>query len=151
MPRLCYVPVKIPEAGKLVDLDGVPEPGEVNGVQLLLDEREVVPDQAGLDDLLLICCPHQALGRAEGSLIVGTGHTLRRKSHLCIPFMGIAPPRSPNFHVSVSDLYIPRIGCSKIDQQSWKYINLSQIYSYVCRNCEIEQYNSGLERRLHNA
>ncbi len=59
------LPVEIPEAGKLVDLDGMPEPGEVNGVQLLLDEGEVVPDQAGLDDLLLICCPHKALARAE--------------------------------------------------------------------------------------
>ncbi len=75
MPRLCYVPVEIPEAGKLVDLDGVPEPGEVYGIQLLLDEREVVPDQAGLDDLLLISCPHQALARGEGALTVGTRRT----------------------------------------------------------------------------
>jgi hypothetical protein len=30
----------------------------------------------------------------------------------CTPFLGIAQPHSPNFHihVSVSDLYIPRIG-----------------------------------------
>jgi hypothetical protein len=76
MPRLCYVPVEIPKAGKLVDLDGVPEPGEVNGVQLFLDEREVVPDQAGLDDLLLICCPHRALGRREGALTADTRRTL---------------------------------------------------------------------------
>ncbi len=36
---------------------------------------------------------------------------LKRKSHLCVPFLGIAR-LSPNFHihVSVSDLYIARIG-----------------------------------------
>jgi hypothetical protein len=45
---------------------------------------------------------------------------------------------SPNFyiHVSVSDLYIPRIGPhiwlqQNRPTQSWKYINLSQIYE--CR------------------
>ncbi len=37
--------------------------------------------------------------------------TLQRKSHLCIPFLGLRG-LSPSFHihVSVSDLYIPRIG-----------------------------------------
>ncbi len=36
---------------------------------------------------------------------------LQRKSHLCIPFLGILRGLSPNFHinVSVSDLYISRI------------------------------------------
>jgi hypothetical protein len=42
---------------------------------------------------------------------------------------------NPNFHihVSVSDLYIPRIGphtvfpCSRIGRLTWKYINPSQI------------------------
>ncbi len=36
---------------------------------------------------------------------------LQRKSHLCIPFLGIARPQ-PNFHihVSVSNLYRPRSG-----------------------------------------
>jgi hypothetical protein len=46
---------------------------------------------------------------------------LQEKFHLCIPFLGIAR-LSPNFHihVSVSHLYIPRIGprtvfpCSRI-------------------------------------
>jgi hypothetical protein len=59
---------------------------------------------------------------------------------------------SPNFHihVSVSDLYVPRIGPHISLQQnwqnrSWKYINLSQIYSYECRNWETEHYNSVLE------
>ncbi len=45
--------------------------------------------------------------------------TLQRKFHLCIPFLGMRG-LSPNFHihVSVSDLYIPRISphisCSRI-------------------------------------
>jgi hypothetical protein len=51
-----------------------------------------------------------------------------------------------HIHVSVIDLYIPRVGthisCSRIDR-SWKYINLSQIYD--CRNWETEHYNSVLE------
>jgi hypothetical protein len=35
-------------------------------------------------------------------------YTLQRKSHLCIPFLGIARTLSPNFHihVSVSELYM---------------------------------------------
>ncbi len=47
--------------------------------------------------------------------------TLQRKSHLCILFLGIARPQSQfphTVHVSVSDLYIPRMGphisCSRI-------------------------------------
>jgi hypothetical protein len=49
---------------------------------------------------------------------------------------------SPNFHihVSVSDLYIPRICHIFSCRRSWKYINLSQIYE--CRNWEIEHDNS---------
>ncbi len=57
---------------------------------------------------------------------------------------------SHNFHihVSVSDLYIPRI-CPHISLQqnradrSWKYINFSQIYEY--RNWETAHYNCVLE------
>jgi hypothetical protein len=37
--------------------------------------------------------------------------TLQRKSHICIPFLGIARPQSQfKIHVSVSDLYSLRIG-----------------------------------------
>jgi hypothetical protein len=58
---------------------------------------------------------------------------------------------SPNFHnhVSVSDLYIPRIGPHFPLQQNRQtnpgntYINSSQIYE--CRNWETEDYNSVLE------
>jgi hypothetical protein len=59
---------------------------------------------------------------------------------------------SPNFHihVSVGDLYIPRIigthtvfPCSRIADRSWKNINLSKIYE--CRNWVTEHYNSVLE------
>ncbi len=59
---------------------------------------------------------------------------------------------SPNFliDVSVSDLFIPRIGphtvfpCSKIGRPiPWKYIYLSQIYE--CMNWETEHYKSVLE------
>jgi hypothetical protein len=50
-------------------------------------------------------------------------------------------------HVSVSDLYILRIGppfdCSKIDRLIWEYINGSQIHE--CGNWETEHYKSVLE------
>jgi hypothetical protein len=62
--------------------------------------------------------------------------TLQRKSHLCIPFLGIARPQS---QVSVSDLYVPRIsphifGFGKIDRPILGIYKLSQIYE--CRNWE---------------
>jgi hypothetical protein len=48
----------------------------------------------------------------ESSLSLHAFHTLQGKSHLCIPFLGIARPQSQfPHHVSVSDLlvYISRI------------------------------------------
>jgi hypothetical protein len=44
--------------------------------------------------------------------------TLQRKSHVCIPKIGIARPQSQVPHVSVSDLCIPRIGPHIFLQQS---------------------------------
>ncbi len=64
------IPVEMPEAGELVDFDGVSKAGKVDGVHLLLDERQVVPDEAALDDLRLVRCPHQPLGK-YGGLDVG--------------------------------------------------------------------------------
>jgi hypothetical protein len=73
-------------------------------------------------------------------------HTLQEKSHLCIPFLGIARSLSPNFHihVSVSDLNIPSIfPCSRIGRP------ILEIYKpltkYECRNWKTEHYNSVLE------
>ncbi len=52
-----------------------------------------------------------------GRLLYSTISVLQGKSHLCIPFLGIARPQS-RLRVSVGDLYIPRIGpyisCSRI-------------------------------------
>jgi hypothetical protein len=67
-----------------------------------------------------------------------------------IPFMysfsGNCAASAPNFHIHVSVIYIPRI-CPHIflqqNSQTWKYINLSQIYE--CRHWETEYYNSVLE------
>jgi hypothetical protein len=70
------------------------------------------------------------------------GTALQGKSYLCIPFLGIARPQSQNdIHVSVSDLYIPRIGRStyfllqnkQIDCGN-KYINRSQ--THECGNLD---------------
>ncbi len=49
------------------------------------------------------------------SCLTGTSTrpTLQRKSHLCVPWKGTTRPQSQfphHIHVSVSDLYIPRIG-----------------------------------------
>jgi len=50
-------------------------------------------------------------------------------------------------NISPGSVYI--FGCIKMDDRSWKYINLSQIYE--CRNWETEHYYSVLEiRRLHS-
>jgi hypothetical protein len=51
----------------------------------------------------------------------GTIYTLQRRSHLCIPFLGIAWPQPQFPHSCVcDDLYISRIGphisCSSIDR-----------------------------------
>jgi hypothetical protein len=62
---------------------------------------------------------------------------------------------SPNFHihVSVRDLYIPRIGIHislqqnrQTDLENYRYINLSHIY--VRRNWETEHCNSVLEIKV---
>jgi hypothetical protein len=54
-------------------------------------------------------------------------------------------------HVSVSNLYIPRIGLPQLNRRtdpgSWEYINRSQ----TCGNLETEHYNSVLEiKRLRS-
>ncbi len=46
--------------------------------------------------------------------------TLQGKSHLCIPFLGIARPQSLPIDVSVSDLYIPMILPHISLQQNWQ-------------------------------
>ncbi len=51
----------------------------------------------------------------------------------------------PNYyiHVSVSDLYIPNNRSSA--DQSWEYLNRSQIFE--CGNFETEHYNSVLKKK----
>ncbi len=69
-------------------------------------------------------------------------YTLQRKSHLCIPILGIVRPLRPNFHihVSVSDLYIsricPHISCSRTGKSIvGEYINNSQTHEYWSWDC----------------
>ncbi len=55
------------------------------------------------------------------------GTALQRKSHLWIPFLGIARPQSQFPHSwSVSDLYIPSIGphisCRELQDHLWEYV-----------------------------
>ena len=59
---LCQVicqtkPVKIKEAWELIDLDALPDPAEVDGVDGLLDEGHVVPDEPRHDHF---CCAFRA-------------------------------------------------------------------------------------------
>ncbi len=84
--------------------------------------------------------------------------TLQRKSHLCIPFLGIARLQSQFPHSCVCErfrfiysqdrsTYFPAALTGRLN---WKYLNLSQIYE--CRNWETEHYNSVLEiSRLHSS
>ena len=56
------------------------------------------------------------------------------KNPIYVFIFGELRGHSPNFHihVSVSDLYIPRMGphisCSRIGRSMWEYINCSQIH-----------------------
>ena len=52
----------VQEAGELVDLDARTESSEVNGVDCLLDQGKVVPNEAGHEDVLLIVTTEDALG-----------------------------------------------------------------------------------------
>ncbi len=75
--------------------------------------------------------------------------TLQGKSHLCIPFLGIAQPQSQFPHSCFCERFIysqnqsTYFPAAEQADQSWKYINLSQIYE--CRNWETEHINSVLE------
>jgi hypothetical protein len=75
--------------------------------------------------------------------------TLQGKSHLCIPFLGIARPQSQFRHSCVSEQFIysqyrsTYFPAAEQADQSWKYINLSQIYE--CMNWETKHYNCVLE------
>jgi hypothetical protein len=85
---------------------------------------------------LIMCVGHP--GRLLTLHIVCAGYTLQRKSHICIPFLGIAPPQSqfPHSCVSVSDLHIPRIGPHILLQQN-RQIDRGNIY-IVHRHMNVE-------------
>ncbi len=71
-------------------------------------------------------------------ILNSTSATLYRKSDLCIPRNKTAWPDT----VSVSDLYVPRIGLPiwlQQNRQIWEYINRSQIHE--CGNWETAHYN----------
>ncbi len=73
------------------------------------------------------------MGSCAGTLEQSIGAELQRKSHLCIPFLGIARPQFQFPHsLGLWAIYIfpgsvHIFNCSKIDNRFWKYINLSQI------------------------
>ncbi len=85
-----------------------------------------------------------------GSLCLISVSTLQEKSHLCIPLFWELHGLSPNFHihVSVSILYIPRIGlhvfpCSRIGRP---ILQLYKSLTYIwVTNWDTEHYNSVLE------
>jgi hypothetical protein len=72
--------------------------------------------------------------------------TLQGKSHLCIPFLGIARPQSQFPHSCVCERFIycqdwsTYFPTAEQADRSWKFINFSQIYE--CRNWETEHYIS---------
>ncbi len=69
--------------------------------------------------------------------------TLQRKSHVCIAFLGIVRPQI-RFHVSVSDLYILRIGpqisCSRI-----RYLDVDSLE----QSAKAIEKGGGLNPRCH--
>ncbi len=73
---------------------------------------------------------------------------LQRKSHSCIPFLGILLPQSQFLHLCVCERFIlsyrigPHISCSRIGQanQSWEYINRSQTQECENWNCGRAQF-----------
>ncbi len=76
--------------------------------------------------------------------------TLQGKSHLCIPFLGIAQPQSQFRHscVCVRFIYFQDrstyfLAAERQTNPENKFVNLSQIYE--CRNWEAEHYTSVLE------
>ena len=54
-------PVQVEEARELVDLDCRAKSREVDGVDGLLDQGQVVPDEAGHQNVLLVVAPQDAL------------------------------------------------------------------------------------------
>jgi hypothetical protein len=78
--------------------------------------------------------------------------TLQRKSHLCIPKKGIARPQSqPDFHihVSVSDLFIPRISPHIFLQQNRqtnrRNICINRSQTHECGNWNWSRANPFLD------
>ena len=59
--RVEPAPVEVEKAWEFVDLNTGPESGEVDGVDGLLNQGEVVPDEAGHEDVLLIVTTEDAL------------------------------------------------------------------------------------------
>ncbi len=85
------------------------------------------------------------------SKIISKGNsetTLQGKSHLCIHFLGIARPQSQFPHLFICERFIHSqdrstyFPAAESADQSWKYIDLSQICEF--RNWETEHYNSVL-------
>jgi hypothetical protein len=87
--------------------------------------------------------------RTQEYFIIYFYSTLQGKSHLCIPFLGIARPQSQFPCSCVCEQFIysqdqfTYFPAAEPPYQSWKYINLSHIYE--CRNWETEHYNSVFE------
>jgi hypothetical protein len=86
-------------------------------------------------------CSNRPTGSSRGAALQG-------KSHLVIPFMGIVRPQSQFPHPGVCERFMYSQDRSTYfpAAESWKYINLSEIYE--CRNWETEHYNHVLEIKV---
>ena len=60
-----HAPIEVQKAREFVDLDARTESGEVNGVDGLLNQGQVVPDEAGHEDVLLIITTEGALAMMD--------------------------------------------------------------------------------------
>ncbi len=94
----------------------------------------------------------------KAARLLGAMYALQRKSHVCIPFLGIARPQSQFPYSSVCERFIYSqdrstyiFGCSKIDRPIQEIYKSFTDILYEYRNWERTHYNTVLEiRRLHS-
>ncbi len=103
------------------------------------EEKKTLPPFTHITRRLVKHCFQKELSHYLCSL----WRTLYRKSYLCIPRNEIARPHSQFLHSWYSQDWSAYLAATKRADQSWEYVNHSQIHE--CGNWETEHYNSVLE------
>ncbi len=94
-----------------------------------------------------ICFNYRYRGASFYSLVLRCFlTTLQRKSHLCVPILGIARPQSQFLHLCVCERFICTVHsqesgsfhifpAAEYADQSWEYINCSQTHECGNKDC----------------